>query len=123
MEYKSKGFARFAIINNEVKISYLNKKYFINQHENIKNKDEFNKLLDDTFKVQVGKLLTGEEFLEQVKTLNIQTYNGYLYEVFIDKYRSNLGLVYDNFIGGEFLVDENKWLEICKKHKVEVYWE
>lgn len=42
--------------------------------------------------------------------------------MFVDGYKSNLGLIANNLKSGEFLVDSVMWSEICDNHAVYVDW-
>lgn len=68
-------------------------------------------------------IMDGMEFLYCVRDGSIMNYDGFICNIFVDGYKSNLGLASDNgFIDGDFLVDENVWEELCREHKIEVDW-
>ena len=67
-------------------------------------------------------IMSGIEFLQAVQSGSITDYDGFIAHVFVDGYNSNLGLVHNHLMDGEFLVDEKAWLNICKEHKVEIDW-
>lgn len=71
---------------------------------------------------EIYDIMSGLEFLSHIKCGTIINSDGLLSEVFIDGYKSNLGLISKNFSQGEFLVDEETFMNICKTHKVEVNW-
>lgn len=66
--------------------------------------------------------LQGEKFLKYVQDGSITNYHGHEADVFVDGFRSNLGLLHENIQVGGFLVDEDVWIELCKEHKIEVNW-
>lgn len=67
-------------------------------------------------------IMSGIDFLESVLSGSITDYDGSIAQIFVDGYKSNLGLCTDNLIDGEFLIDEFTFREICSEHKVEVNW-
>ncbi len=67
-------------------------------------------------------ILSGEEFLDYVKSGSIIDYDGTLSHIFVDGMISNLGLCAGGLCQGAFLVDANTFTDICKEHKVEVDW-
>jgi hypothetical protein len=76
---------------------------------------------EDKFTVDIYDLYSGEEFLDLVRDCCIMNYDGSVADVFVDGYKSNLGLYSENgFECGAFKVDEELWLHICDNYKVEV---
>lgn len=76
--------------------------------------------LDNTYEIYY--LMDGMEFLNAVLDGSIMDYDGTLSDIFIDGYKSNLGLATEGLEQGEFLVDENLFKQICEQYKVEVNW-
>ena len=72
--------------------------------------------------VEACNLIEGREFLDDVMNNCLTDYDGYINNVFVDGYKSNLGLIANNLKSGYFLVDSVVWLEICDKHTVYVDW-
>ncbi len=70
----------------------------------------------------VYDLLSGKEFLNQVESGCIRDEDGIITNIFVDKYNSNLGLDYDDFSQGKFLVSSDVFAEICSNHEVLVNW-
>ena len=66
--------------------------------------------------------MSGHDFFEDVDNRCIINNDGILGNVYVDGYKSNLGLYHGNFCQGGFLVDGETWLSICDDHKVEVEW-
>lgn len=77
---------------------------------------------DHYFTFDIYSLMSGEEFLRYVEDGCIMDCDGVIAEVFIDGYKSNLGLCHKGLEQGKFLVDDELWNHICKNHKVEVNW-
>lgn len=69
-----------------------------------------------------GDLMTGKEFYEDVDCGGIIDYDGCLGEVFINGYRSNLGLCHRGLCQGGFIVDGPTWLDLCNDFNIEVEW-
>ena len=76
--------------------------------------------LDNTY--MIADLMDGIEFLEDVLDGSFMDYDGTLAEIFVDGYKSNLGLAAGGIEQGKFLVDENVFRMICEEYKVEVNW-
>lgn len=76
--------------------------------------------LDNTY--MIADLMDGIEFLEDVLDGSFIDYDGTLAEIFVDGYKSNLGLAAGGIEQGKFLVDENVFRMICEEYKVEVNW-
>lgn len=75
-----------------------------------------------TLNDSAGDLMDGLEFLNWVRSKEFINGYGSLGFVTVDEYNSNLGLLSNNFVGGEFLVSEDVFEEICKEHEVKVFW-
>ena len=69
-----------------------------------------------------GDLMSGKEFYQHVDSGGIIDYDGSLGNVYVDGYRSNLGLYHKGLCQGGFLVDGPTWLEICETFDVTVEW-
>ena len=105
--YSPKGYIRFAYIGGEVR-------YY---------KQDYPKDMLDFYEVRIyGDMMSGKEFYENVNDTSIIDYDGSMSEVFIDGYRSNLGLHHKGLSQGYFLVDGPTWLDICEEFNVEVEW-
>lgn len=72
--------------------------------------------------VEEYDFIDGLEFLDSVRKGMFTDYDGEILEIIIDDYVSNLGLVEEGFVSGDFLVDGNIFEEICKQYKVIVNW-
>ena len=69
-----------------------------------------------------GDIMSGKEFYEYVDWGGIIDYDGILGEVFVNGYKSNLGLCHKGLCQGGFIVDGDTWLDICEEFNVEVEW-
>lgn len=67
-------------------------------------------------------LINGINFLDDVRSGNFINYDGSISEIYIDDYRTNLGLIEEGIVEGDFMVNGNFFEELCKNHKVEVNW-
>lgn len=84
--------------------------------------EQIKKIKEDELTIDIYDLFDGEKFLEYVNDGCITDYDGCISDILVDGYISNLGLASDNLMQGDFLVNEEAWLDICKNHKVEVNW-
>jgi len=78
--------------------------------------------IEDRYTYDDYDLMSGIDFLESVLSGSITDYDGCISQIFVDGYKSNLGLCTDNLIDGEFLVDEFTFRDICSEHDVKVNW-
>lgn len=67
-------------------------------------------------------IMSGIDFLQDVKNNCFSDYDGYIEHVFVDGYKSNLGLLTDNLQSGDFLVTEDVWEKLCVEHDIQVSW-
>ena len=107
-KYNIKGYMKF-VYSKEDGIIIKTRDY----------KEEWEKFFADK---TIYDLMSGEEFVEHVDSGCIIDDDGSLANIFIDGYDSNLGLYHKGLSDGNFLVDKNTFLDICKNHKVEVNW-
>lgn len=70
----------------------------------------------------IYSLMSGEEFIKDIDSGCIIDDDGSIADIFVDGYISNLGIHHKGFTGGNFLVDKETFLDICKHYKVEVNW-
>ena len=105
--YSPKGYIVFAYIDDEIK-------YF---------KQDYPKSMLDMHEVPIyGDLMSGKKFYDHVDDKCIMDDDGSLSEVFVDGYKSNLGLFHKGLSQGRFLVDGPTWLDICEEFDVKVEW-
>lgn len=72
--------------------------------------------------IQEYSLMSGSEFLSSVDSTCIIDDDGFLSEVLVDGFISNLGLSHKGFSQGKFLVTYDVWKNICSNHDVVVNW-
>ena len=70
----------------------------------------------------IGDLMSGEEFYHSVDDRCIMDYDGIMAYVWADGYITNLGLCHKGLCQGEFLVDGDMWLYICRRYDIVVEW-
>lgn len=66
--------------------------------------------------------IEGKDFLESVRSYGFIDYDGWISEIIVDGYLSNLGLREARLSSGKFLVGGNLFEEICEQHEVIVNW-
>ena len=116
--YKAKGWKIFFYSEDDIYAIEKDKEYYSTIH----NKEIVNNLYEYDFKRSIYDLFTGEKFLKYVQDGSITNYDGHEADVFVDGFRSNLGLLHENIQVGGFLVDEDTWLSLCKEYQIEVNW-
>lgn len=72
--------------------------------------------------VNIYDLIPGNEFAEYIKCGEFIDDDGSIADVFVDGYKSNLGIYTRNFQQGNFMVDLDTFKHLCKRHKIEVNW-
>ena len=118
--YQTKGRLDFVATIDDVKVAFRDKEWY--------RKDwgldaTFEMFWVDHFNKSIYDLYSGEEFLEMVKDGCFTNDDGTVADIFVDGYKSNLGLfTEEGFECGAFKVDEELWLNICDNYKVEVNW-
>lgn len=118
--YKTNGRLDFVATLGDIKVALRDKEWF---RRDWGHEPTFEMMWEDKFTVDIYDLYSGEEFLDLVRDCCIMNYDGIVADVFVDGYKSNLGLYSENgFESGAFKVDEELWLHICDNYKVEVNW-
>lgn len=118
--YKTKGRLDFVATLDDIKVALRDKEWY---REDWNFDSTFEMMWEDRFSKNVYDLYSGEQFLDLVKCGGIRNYDGNVADVFVDGYKSNLGLyTEEGFECGGFQVDEELWLHICDNYKVEVNW-
>ena len=82
-------------------------------------KEDWEKICADK---PVYSLITGEDFLEKIESGCIRDCDGYIANIFVDGYVSNLGIFYKGFSSGGFLADKEVFLNFCERHSVVINW-
>lgn len=90
------------------------------------NNKEFEKVvredIENHYTYDIYDLMSGKDFLEAVLGGCFTDYDGSIADIFVDGFKSNLGLCANSLTSGTFLVDEQTFRDICNTHKVEVNW-
>ena len=109
--YRIKGYRIFAYVNGGLSYSDY-------------TKEEFNKIFVDntTSKVDTKELMSGTQFITDVNCNEIGNSDGYIENIYVDGYKTNLGVVSKHLIQGAFLVDFETFGKICLEHDVKVHW-
>lgn len=119
-KYKTNGRLDFVATIDDIKVAYRDKEWY---RRDWGHDATFEMFWEDRFSKNIYDLFSGEEFLKMVQDHSITNYDGTVADVFVDGYKSNLGIyTYDGFECGGFQVDEELWLQICDNYKVEVNW-
>lgn len=105
--YSPKGTITFAYIDGDIK--FFTEDYPV----------DITELFERTI---CGDMMGGKEFYECVDGGCIMDYDGSLGDVYINGYKSNLGLFHRGLCQGYFIVDGPTWLDICDEFNVEVEW-
>lgn len=72
---------------------------------------------------EITDIMTGKEFVEAVDSGSINNDDGFVSEVYVDDYVSNIGLICGGFISGRgFILTKDVFLELCDNHEVYVNW-
>lgn len=70
----------------------------------------------------IGDLMSSEKFYAEVDVGCIMDYDGTMAYVWADGYITNLGLCHNGLRQGNFLVDGDMWLDICRRYNIVVEW-
>ena len=128
--YKAKGYLNFGMALSNGEYDYctqiVTKKYLIDTLCKGNFSSDYRKSITEMVNSQLTfnncTLIDGIDFLANVKHKDIMNYDGFIANVFVDGYKSNLGLYTDTFSDGQFLVNEKLFAKICEKYKVEIDW-
>jgi hypothetical protein len=112
MEKEIQGYAYFYF--NEGKVDS-----FVND----KNEERYKGIEDMCFpSEEIYDMFDGLEFADMIDNGGIIDYDGSLADIFVEDYKSNLGICADNFHQGKFMVDLNTFRDLCGQYKIEVNW-
>ena len=106
-KYFPKGTITFAYVDDEIK--------FFTEDYPAAMKDMYAQVI-------CGDMMSGNDFYECVDGGGIIDYDGSLGDVYVNGYKSNLGLFHRGLCQGHFIVDGPTWLDICDEFDVEVEW-
>lgn len=69
-----------------------------------------------------GDIFEGHEFSDDIKSGCITDYDGFIGCIVVNGYKSNLGIISDDFMQGDCLVSLEVFEGICKQNDVSVVW-
>jgi len=72
--------------------------------------------------IEVEDLIDGETFAEYVEDGCFIDYDGSISQIFVDDYKSNLGIWDKGIHQGEFCVGLYDFRRLCNQYKIEVDW-
>lgn len=114
-KYQAIGNLIFTMTNEGIECFTECKPHYLTDEEWIKREKEYHQYT-------IYQLMSGEEYLSQVRCGGFIDYDGAISEIFVDSYVSNLGLNECGICQGKFLVNGDIFEELCKIHKIEVNW-
>ena len=72
--------------------------------------------------IEVEDLIDGETFAEYVEDGCFIDYDGSISQIFVDDYKSNLGIWDKGIHQGEFCIGLYDFRRLCNQYKIEVDW-
>lgn len=124
--YKAKGLIYFAYSDEHGLLTqtWEKEKEYTDLHYKSSSDapDYVKEMIEDRHRYPIYDLMSGKKFYEAVNSGCIIDYDGTLSEVFVDGYKSNLGLCHKGFGQGNFMVDGDTFLSLCEDYKIEVNW-
>lgn len=120
--YQSKGFMTFKL-DNDFELAYqtITIDDMLNHYPE-EMQDALKPGVIETLTYPIYDLMTGSEFLDAVRNGCIMNNDGSLSDIFIDGYRTNLGLDEAGLSQGSFLVSGKIFEQLCNEHEVLVNW-
>ena len=120
--YQSKGFMSFKL-DDDFDLAYqtITVDDMLSQYPT-ELRDALKSGIIETLKHPVYDLMPGKEFLNDVRNGCIIDYDGTLSDIFVDGYRTNLGLDEAGLSQGSFLVSGKVFEWLCDEHEVLVNW-
>lgn len=121
VKFRSKGIMTF-LLSDDLELAYIKKtaNEIIAQyqyHESIRQT-----IKDSMFTREIYHLISGPEFLHMIRNHLIIDNDGSIADVFVDGFRSNLGICEAGFQQGEFLVTGTAFETLCEKHEITINW-
>lgn len=112
IQYNAKGYMNHRIVDTTKGVDL----YTFDKVEEVHDVD-----------VTYSTLFDGIEFLEDTLSHCLTDYDGWITYVFIDGYESKVRLGWCGALDGNYkdeymVLEEDAWRELCKEHKIEVYW-
>ena len=123
-KFKSKGTITF-FINDEGDISFMQTTVAQLAKEICNSpvkEDYINFLQDSMFSHTKYDIISIKDFIDCIECGGITNYDGEIANIFVDGYKSNLGLCMNGFIDGSFLVSKTIIKELASSHEIIVNW-
>lgn len=130
-KYKAKGDMIFRLESGDTQWELLYDTYNINdivaerlsyRAEDKELRQYFRKSVQEEYTDEVYDLIDGLEFAKSVEESCFMDYDGSIVAIYVDGYKSNLGIFSTNLKQGLFLLSLDAFKEICANHKIEVNW-
>ena len=126
-KYEAKGDMLFRIGALGLETQVFDREFYLEHNLKLYGSQEkaeavTDMLYRDKFDRNIYDLFEGKEFLQMVEDGCLIDYDGHIADIFVDGYRSNLGLATDNLTQGELLVNAEIWKELCEQFEIEVNW-
>lgn len=121
-EFLNKGFLTFYLTQEGLTIRRINRDDYISSMFPNMSMEEYESFTDFKFNKTIYSMFDGQEFVDMIKKRYITSYDGFISEIYVDGYLSNLGIISDTFEDGEFLVSIEMFEELCQDYEVLVNW-
>ena len=124
--YIANGQMIFIQTKDGLKERICDREYYLNEFKKdllVDAENYVNYIYDSKFTFTTTNLISGKKFLRLVLSERYNNDNGLITEIFVNGFKSNLGLITDKFVSGEgCLLDEDVWKDMCNKYNIEVNW-
>ena len=123
-KFKSKGSIDF-FIDDEGDISFIQTtvEQVAKEVCNSPVTEDYVKFIQDSvFSHSIYDMMNIKDFIDCIECGGITNYDGSIANVFVDGYKSNLGLCMNGFIDGSFLVSKTIMKELASSHEITVNW-
>jgi hypothetical protein len=85
--------------------------------------DSLERFDNDHFSFEVYDLMDGKEFIQDVENGCFTNDDGWINAIYVDGYKSNLGIAEGNLQSGELLMDGESFRDLCEDfEEVKVDW-
>lgn len=128
MYFESKGIATFYFGKNGIEVAFKDKEKdeladFLRSQLPLEiTEDAIKTELDNKYKYELYDLMDGKEFIEDIKNKCLMDYDGFVVNVFVNGYESNLGLHHSTLNIDGFKVTLEKFEEMCNTYDIKVNW-
>lgn len=119
VKFRSKGIITF-LLSDDLELAYIKKtanEIVAQYHESIRQT-----IKDGMFTHEIYHLILGPDFLHEIRNHLIIDNDGSIADIFVDGFRSNLGICEAGFQQGEFLVTGAAFETLCKEHEITINW-